>query len=87
MKENNLGFFSLEAMVALTEALNRLEVGKIAVARIRDRMDLLHSFDDNYTSERAGFIVSQFEFAHCAKTSADHAMANFVCDANKLLDM
>ena len=25
MKENNLGFFSLEAMVALTEALNRLE--------------------------------------------------------------
>jgi midasin len=87
MKENNLGFFSLEAMIALTEALNKLEVGKVAVARIRDRMDLLHGFDDNYTSERAGFIVSQFEFAHCAQTSADHAMANFVCDANKLLDM
>jgi len=32
MQENsNLGLFSLEAMVALTEALNRLEVGKVAV--------------------------------------------------------
>jgi len=41
MKEQNLGFFSLEAMVTLIEALNRLEVGKVAVARIRDRMELL----------------------------------------------
>jgi midasin len=87
MKENNLGFFSLEAMVALTEALNRLEVGKVAVARIRDRMDLVHSFDDNYTAERASFIVSQFSFEHCAATSADHSMSNFVRDSNKLLDM
>jgi midasin (ATPase involved in ribosome maturation) len=51
-------------MIALTEALNRLEVGKVAVARIRDRMDLVHSFDDTYTSEKAGFIVSQFRFEH-----------------------
>jgi midasin (ATPase involved in ribosome maturation) len=28
-------------MVTLVEALNRLEVGKVAVARIRDRMELL----------------------------------------------
>ena len=41
MKEQNLGFFSLEASVALTEALNRLEVGKVAVARIRDRLELV----------------------------------------------
>ena len=87
MKENNLGFFSLEAMVALTEALNRLEVGKVAVARIRERMELLQSFDDSYSSERAGFVVSQFDFDHCATTSADHSMANFVRDANKLLDL
>jgi midasin len=78
MRESNQGFFSLEAMIALTEALNRLEVGKVAVARIRDRMDLVHSFDDTYTSEKAGFIVSQFSFEHQAPTSADYAMANFV---------
>ncbi len=41
MKENNLGFFSLEALVTITEALNKLEVGKVAVAGIRERMDLM----------------------------------------------
>jgi midasin len=41
MKESNLGFFSLEASVAITEALHRLEVGKVAVARIRDRLELV----------------------------------------------
>ena len=87
MKESNLGFFSLEASVALGEALNRLEVGKVAVARIRDRLDLIQSFEDNYNHERAAHIISQFEFKHCGKTSADTAMANFVQDANKLLDI
>lgn len=40
MKEKNLGFFSLEALVTITEALNRLEVGKVAVAGIRERLEL-----------------------------------------------
>lgn len=87
MRESSQGFFSLEAMIALAEALNRLEVGKVAMARIRDRMDLVHSFDDTYTSEKAAHVVSQFAFEHQAPTSADYAMANFVCDANKLLDL
>jgi len=87
MKEQNLGFFSLEAMVTLVEALNRLEVGKVAVARIRDRMELLQSFEESYSNERSAFIVSQYEFKHCAKQSHDFAMANFVRDANKLLDL
>ena len=60
MKENNLGFFSLEATIALTEALSKLEVGKVAVARIRDRLELLQSFEDNYSSERASFVVNSF---------------------------
>ena len=86
MSENNLGFFSLEALVAITEALNRLEVGKIAVARIRDRLELVHSFEESLTAEKTSFAISQFEFAHSGATSADHAMANFVKDANKMLD-
>lgn len=60
MKEQNLGFFSLEAMVTLVEALNRLEIGKVGVARIRDRMELLQSFEDSYSNERTAFNVSQF---------------------------
>jgi midasin (ATPase involved in ribosome maturation) len=53
-----LGFFSLEAMVTLVEALNRLEVGKVAVARIRDRMEVLQSFEDTYSNEKTAFVVS-----------------------------
>jgi midasin (ATPase involved in ribosome maturation) len=45
-------------MVTLVEALNRLEVGKVAVARIRDRLELLQSFEDNYSNERSAYIVS-----------------------------
>jgi midasin (ATPase involved in ribosome maturation) len=45
-------------MVTLVEALNRLEVGKVAVARIRDRMEILQSFEDAYSNERSAFIVS-----------------------------
>lgn len=86
MREQNLGFFSLESLITLVEALNRLEVGKIAVARIRDRLELLQSFEDNYSNERSAFIVSQFFFGHSAKESHDYSMANFVRDNNKLLD-
>ena len=82
MKENNLGFFSLEALVTITEALNRLEVGKVAVAGIRERMELFQTFEEGYSNERSSFIVSQFQFDYCAPKSADHAMANFVRDAN-----
>lgn len=87
MKEQNLGFSSLEAMVTLVEALNRLEAGKVAIARIRDRLDLLQSFEDTYSNERTAFIVNSFEFQHCAQRSHDFAMSNFVKDANKLLDL
>jgi len=86
MKEQNLGFFSLEAMVTLVEALNRLEAGKVAVARIRDRMELLQSFEDSYSNERTAFITSQYSFEHSGRLTQSSAMANFVRDANKLLD-
>lgn len=87
MKEHNLGFFSLEAMVTLVEALNRLEVGQVAVARIRDRMELLQSFDDSYSNEKTAFVINQYEFEHNAAHSLDLAMPNFIRDANKLLDI
>lgn len=87
MKENNLGFFSLEAMVTLVEALNRLEIGQVAVARIRDRLELLQSFEDSYSNERTAFVINQYEFEHNAAHSLDLAMANFLRDANKLFDL
>lgn len=89
MKEGGLGFFSLEALTTITEALHRLEVGKVAVAAIRDRMELLQSFEDgaSLSNERTAFALSQFSFNYSAPKSADLAMANFVRDANKMLDI
>ena len=48
----------MEALVTMVEGLNRLEVGKVAVARIRSSLELLSSFEDGYSSERTAFIVS-----------------------------
>ena len=44
MKEHGLGLFSLQSLVLLAQALLRLEVGQVALASIKDRMHLLHSF-------------------------------------------
>uniref|UniRef100_A0A7S3CKX2 VWFA domain-containing protein n=1 Tax=Strombidium rassoulzadegani TaxID=1082188 RepID=A0A7S3CKX2_9SPIT len=87
MNEQNLGFFSLESLVTMVEALNKLEVGSVAVARIRSRMEMLLSFEDSYSNEKSAFILSQFDFKHSEKNSHDTAMSNFVRDANKLLDV
>ena len=46
MQEQQLGFFSLEACVAITEALARLEVGKVAIAAIRERLEIFQGFED-----------------------------------------
>lgn len=62
MHEQSCGFFSLEAMVTLTDALHRLDVGKVAVSRIRDRLDLLQSFECQQSAERTAFALSQFTF-------------------------
>lgn len=88
MREGGLGFFSLEALTTITEALNRLEVGKVAVAAIRDRMTLLQTFEEGaqQSNERSSFVLSQFGFQFSAPKSADFAMANFVRDTNQLLD-
>ena len=87
MNEQGCGFFSLEDMVTLIEALERLEVGKVAVARIRDRLEMLKSFECANSTERTAFALSSFTFEHSAKDSHDFAMANFVKDCNKLLDV
>ena len=60
MREGGLGFFSLEALTTITEALHRLEVGKVAVAAIRDRMTLLQTFDEGaqLSADRSSFVLS-----------------------------
>lgn len=86
MKHNNLGFFALESLVSISEALNQLSVGKVCVCGINDRMNLHMSFEDTYTSEKAAFILSNYSFEYQSTCSADTSIPNFMSDCNKLLD-
>jgi hypothetical protein len=38
------------------------------------------------SNDRSSFVLSQFNFQFSAPKSADFAMANFIRDANQLLD-
>lgn len=86
MKKNNLGFFALESLVAISEALNQLSVGKVCVSGINDRMDMHMSFEDTYSAEKAAFILSNYSFDYQSFASADTSIPNFMADCNKLLD-
>lgn len=86
MKHNQLGFFALESLVTITEALKRLEIGQVCVAKISERLDLLHSFEDTITEDRMAFWVESFGFQFAGERSADTAMVRFLGDANSVLD-
>ena len=86
MKKNNLGFFALESLVAISEALNQLNVGKVCVTGINDHLKLHMSFEDTYSPEKAAFILSNYDFSYQSYSSADTSLPNFMSDCNKLLD-
>jgi len=86
MKRNNLGFFALESLVAISEALNQLNVGKVCVCGINERMNMHMSFEDTYSAEKAAFILSNYSFEYQSYASADTSIPNFMSDCNKLLD-
>lgn len=80
MKRNNLGFFALESLVAITEALNQLNVGKVCVSGIHERMNMHMSFEDTYSAEKAAFILSNYSFEYQSYASADTSLPNFMAD-------
>ena len=86
MHKNKLGFFALESLVAISEALNQLNVGKVCVCGINDRMKMHMSFEDTYSAEKAAFCLSNYSFEHSSLASADTSIPNFMADCNKLLD-
>ncbi|CAI2366578.1 unnamed protein product [Moneuplotes crassus] len=86
MKNNNLGFFALESLVAISEALNQLNVGKVCLCGINDRLNMHMSFEDTYSAEKAAFTISNYSFEYKSHASADTSIPNFMQDCNKLLD-
>ena len=59
MKHGNLGFFALESALVLMEALNKVEIGKVAVAGMKDmNMELALGFEDVYTRDKGAFVLN-----------------------------
>eukprot|EP01022_Parablepharisma_sp_SALTPOND_P017058 TRINITY_DN2645_c0_g1_i1.p1 TRINITY_DN2645_c0_g1~~TRINITY_DN2645_c0_g1_i1.p1 ORF type:complete len:5413 (+),score=668.55 TRINITY_DN2645_c0_g1_i1:2932-19170(+) len=87
MKEHNLGFFALESVVAILQALDILEIGEVCVGAMRDNLKIVHGFNEKYTRQKAGYILSSFGFDFNEVNSADYSLANCVNDANHILDM
>jgi hypothetical protein len=72
MKEHGLGFFALESVVAILQALDVLEIGEVCVAAMRDRLNIVHGFHERYTRQKAAFVVSSFHFDYNELNSADY---------------
>ena len=87
MKEHNLGFFALESVVAILQALDILEIGEICVGSMRERLNILHGFQEKYTRQKAAYILSSFGFDYNMTNSADYSLANCVSDANHILEL
>jgi len=62
MKANGGGRLALEALTVLTRALSQLEVGELGVVSFGEQVDLLHPFDQPFTSESGAYAVSRFQF-------------------------
>lgn len=77
MKEHGLGFFALESVVAILQSLDILEISEVCVGAMRERLKIVHSFNEKYTRQKAGFIISSFNFDYNEINSADYVPASF----------
>ncbi|GKY98789.1 hypothetical protein MPSEU_000835100 [Mayamaea pseudoterrestris] len=62
MRKTGAGEMALKALATLTTGMSQLEIGEIGVASFGNEMNLIHSFDQPFTSESGPNIVGNFRF-------------------------
>jgi midasin len=63
MAESHSIHLAYETLALVAKALNRLEVGDIAIVKFGEAMDVLHGFDDGPFTDQAGVkVMSAFRF-------------------------
>lgn len=72
MKEHGLGFFAMESVVAILQALDILEIGTICLGAMRDNLKIVHSFNEKYSRQKAAYIISSFSFDYNEVNSSDY---------------
>ena len=85
MSEHDLGISALKGLCVLIQALHSLEVGELAVAKIREGMKLVHEFKEQLTLEKSEEIVGQFRFDYGRKQGTDSAFPMFLQQCGEYL--
>jgi midasin len=62
MQENGAGQLALEALVLISRALARLEVGEIGVVRFGEDVDLVHPFESPFSDAAGARMIQKFDF-------------------------
>ena len=62
MQENGAGQLALEALVLISRALARLEVGEIGVVRFGEDVQLVHPFGSPFSDAAGARIIQKFDF-------------------------
>ncbi|PWA97505.1 hypothetical protein CTI12_AA028730 [Artemisia annua] len=87
MSENNNGSVAIEALVTVCRAMSQLEVGNLAVASFgkEGNIQLLHDFDQPFTSEAGVKMLSSLTFKQ-ENTLNDKPMVELLKYLNNTLD-
>ena len=85
MNQHGLGQIAKKGLAAISQALNKLEVGELAVAAIRQGLTLLHDFSSTFTAEQGAYVLSELNFLHGRESGNDLCYPNFVTQCQEFL--
>eukprot|EP00898_Chlorokybus_atmophyticus_P007316 jgi/Chlat1/7586/Chrsp63S07074 len=87
MTETGCGSLALESMTLLAKALTHLEVGELSIISFggRERVRVLHSFDQPFSDEAGIDVISQFSFQQ-DNTIADAPVKDLLEHLTRMLD-
>ena len=71
MRENGANDVALKSLSLVTQALTKLEVGEIAIAKFGASCELLHPFDMPFTDDSGARVVSKFSFQQSRTATAN----------------
>ena len=86
MNQHGLGSIAVKGLAALAQALNKLEVGQLAVGAIRSGLTVLHDFSSLFLPESGAFVLSELKFNYGRERGNDTNYANFVTQTQIFLE-
>ena len=87
MNQHGLGGIAKKGLAAIAQALNKLEVGELGVAAIRQGLTLLHDFSSTFTAEHGAYVLSELQFMYGREAGNDMSYPNFVKQCQEFLSL